>query len=196
MIQSEVRSLVMKRIKWKNKKEAKAFIEKAESKNQLGLAYLSACDYLGINAFDRRKIGDRIINSRFGLYEEILTSEGHDAIANEIAILESEIYEIESGQQQESNKWWERLENLKKQLKIAKHLLEESYKWIEYGQYIDDLSRIGVSKRKNEIDAPFEKLYQQTINYLIDELDLDYSMAKSIIDYDIRQRKKTIVSKK
>ena len=50
------RKPINKQVRWANKEEAKLFAKQAEELGNLGLSYLSACDYLGWNLSIRREI--------------------------------------------------------------------------------------------------------------------------------------------
>lgn len=50
------RKSINKQVRWANKEEAKLFAKHAEELGNLGLSYLSACDYLGWDLSIRREI--------------------------------------------------------------------------------------------------------------------------------------------
>ena len=50
------RKPINKQLRWANKEEAKRFAKRAEELGNLGLSYLSACDYLGWDLSIRREI--------------------------------------------------------------------------------------------------------------------------------------------
>ena len=50
------RKPINKQLRWANKSEAKVFAKRAEELGNLGLRYVSACDYLGWDASIRREI--------------------------------------------------------------------------------------------------------------------------------------------
>ena len=50
------RKPINKQVRWANKEEAKLFAKHAEELGNLGLSYLSACDYLGWDLSIRREI--------------------------------------------------------------------------------------------------------------------------------------------